>query len=105
MKTVAELNLSKTQVRKNSLNLAQIVQSSPDPCHMITSARTQPLSSFILQPERGCKELCRKQCVEFLKIEHIVSKNQTEFLKLNFLKVGLHCITLVMYLVKCPIYR
>ena len=28
------------QVRKNSLNIAQIVQSSPDPCHVITSVRT-----------------------------------------------------------------
>ena len=26
-----ELNLLKTQVRKNSLNIAQIVESSPDP--------------------------------------------------------------------------
>ena len=49
----AELNLSKTQVRKNSLNIAQIVQSSPDPCHKITSVRTQPLSSFILQPHQS----------------------------------------------------
>ena len=48
-----ELNLLKTQVRKNSLNIAQIVLTSPDPCHVITSVRTQPLSSFILQPERG----------------------------------------------------
>ena len=48
-----ELNLLNTQVRKNSLNVAQILQFSPDPCHMITSVRTQPLSSFILQQERG----------------------------------------------------
>ena len=43
-----ELNLLKTQVRKNSLNIAQIVQSSPDSCHVITSARTSlsPLSFF-----------------------------------------------------------
>ena len=27
----AELNLLKTQVKKNSSNIAQIVQSSPDP--------------------------------------------------------------------------
>ena len=33
----AELNMLDTQVRKNSLN---IVQSSPDPCHVITSVRT-----------------------------------------------------------------
>ena len=38
-----ELNLLKTQVRKNSLKIAQIVLSSPDPCHVITSVRTQPL--------------------------------------------------------------
>ena len=50
-----ELNLLNTQVRKNSLNIAQIVQSSPDPCHMITSVRSQPLSSFILQLEGGYK--------------------------------------------------
>ena len=49
----AKLNLLKTQMRKNSLNIAQVVQSSPDPCHVITSVRTQPLSSFILQLERG----------------------------------------------------
>ena len=48
-----ELNLYKTPVRKNSLNIAQIVQSSPDPCQVITSVRAQPLSSFILQPEIG----------------------------------------------------
>ena len=42
----AELNLLKTQVRKNSLNIAQIMKSSPDPCHVITSVRTQPLSFF-----------------------------------------------------------
>ena len=40
-----ELNLLNTQVRKNSLNIAQIVQLSSDPCHVITSVRTQPLSS------------------------------------------------------------
>ena len=51
----AQLNSLKTQVTKNSLNIAQIVQSSPDPCHVITSVITQPLSSFILQPERGYK--------------------------------------------------
>ena len=34
-----ELNLSNTQVRKNSLSIAQIVQSSPEPCHVITSVR------------------------------------------------------------------
>ena len=50
-----ELNLLNTQVRKNSLNIAQIVQSSSDPCHVIISVRTQPLSSFILQPKRGYK--------------------------------------------------
>ena len=48
-----ESNLLNTQVRKDSLNIAQIVQFSPDPCHVITSVKTQPLSSFILQPERG----------------------------------------------------
>ena len=48
----AELNMLNTQVRKNSLNIAQIVQSFPDSCHVITSVRTLPLSSFILQPER-----------------------------------------------------
>ena len=36
---VTELNLLNTQVGKNSLNIAQIVQSSPDPCHVITSVR------------------------------------------------------------------
>ena len=36
----AELNMLNTQMRKNSLNIAQIVQSSPDPCHVITSVRT-----------------------------------------------------------------
>ena len=36
----AEVNMLNTQVRKNSLNIAQIVQSSPDPCHVITSVRT-----------------------------------------------------------------
>ena len=36
----AELNMLNTQVRKNSLNIAQIVQCSPDPCHVITSVRT-----------------------------------------------------------------
>ena len=41
------LNLLNIQMRKSSLNTAQIVRSSPDPCHMITSVRTQPLSSFI----------------------------------------------------------
>ena len=35
----AELNMLNTEVRKNSLNIAQIVQSSPDPCHVITSVR------------------------------------------------------------------
>ena len=61
-----ELNLLKTQVRKNSLNISQIVQSSPDPCHVITSVRTQPLSSFILQPERGYNcLLC--QLLDYLK--------------------------------------
>ena len=48
-----ELNLLNTQVRKNSLSIAQVVQSSSDPCHVITSVGTQPLSSFILRPERG----------------------------------------------------
>ena len=52
-----ELNLLNTQVRKNSLNIAQILQSSPDPCHVITSVRSQPLSSFILQPEIGYNPL------------------------------------------------
>ena len=37
---VAEFNMLNTEVRKNSLNIAQIVQSSPDPCHVITSVRT-----------------------------------------------------------------
>ena len=37
---VVELNMLNTQVRKNSLNIAQIVQSSPDLCHVITSVRT-----------------------------------------------------------------
>ena len=36
----AELNMLNTQVRKNSLNIAQIAQSSPDPCYVITSVRT-----------------------------------------------------------------
>ena len=36
----AELNMFNTQVRKNSLNIAQIVKSSPDPCHVITPVRT-----------------------------------------------------------------
>ena len=36
----AEFNMLNTQVRKNSLNIAQIVQSSPDPCHVITAVRT-----------------------------------------------------------------
>ena len=31
----AELNMLNTQVRRNSLNIALIVQSSPDPCHVI----------------------------------------------------------------------
>ena len=35
-----ELIMLNTQVRKNSLNIAQIVQSSPDPCNVITSVRT-----------------------------------------------------------------
>ena len=35
-----ELNIMNTQGRKNSLNIAQTVQSSPDPCHVITSVRT-----------------------------------------------------------------
>ena len=38
-----ELNLLNTQVRKNYLNIAQIVQSSSDPSHVITSVRTHPL--------------------------------------------------------------
>ena len=50
-----ELNLLNSQVRKNSLNIAQIVRSFSDPCHVITSVRSQPLFSFILQPERGYK--------------------------------------------------
>ena len=54
-----ELNLLKIQLMKNSLNIAQIVQSSPDPCHMVTSVRTQPHFSFILQPERGYKYICQ----------------------------------------------
>ena len=38
----AELNMlcSTPKVKKNFLNIAQIVQSSPDPCHVITSVRT-----------------------------------------------------------------
>ena len=36
----AELIMSSTLVRKNSLIIVQIVQSSPDPCHVITSVRT-----------------------------------------------------------------
>ena len=39
----AELNLLKTQLRKNSLNVAKIVKSAQDPCQVITSVRTQPL--------------------------------------------------------------
>ena len=49
-------NKFKPKVRKNSLNIVQIVQSSLQTCdHVITSVRTQPLSSFVLQPERGYK--------------------------------------------------
>ena len=61
-----ELNLLNTQVRKNSLNIVQIVKSSPDPCHVITSVRTQPLSSFILQLERGYKSSRKWQVVVYL---------------------------------------
>ena len=56
-----DLNLLNTQVRKNSLNIAQIVQSSSDPCHVITSVRTQPLSSFILELERDYNCLFNSQ--------------------------------------------
>ena len=49
----AELSLLKTHARKNSLDTAQIVQFSPGLCHVIISVRTQPLSSFIHQPDRG----------------------------------------------------
>ena len=48
----AELNMLNTQVRKNSLNIAQIVQSSPDPCHVITSVRTK-IASLLFHSSAG----------------------------------------------------